>query len=349
MMAGRVFGTDKEGRAIRAYTIGTDKLRAVILDYGATVQSLFVRGADGKERDIVLGYDNAEGYIAGEQYFGATIGRVANRIAGAEFELNGRKYELAKNERDYNSHGGIVGFDKRIWDALDSGSDYVRMHYRSPDGEEGFPGTLDVDVTFSIEGESLVITYEAVTDKDTILNLTNHSYFNLDGGGSVEEQLLMIRADTFTEIDEAILPTGRILPVKDTALDFREEKPIGKDVDRNAPYMAAGAGYDHNFVIADECRSGQIPFAAAFSSKSGIRMTCFTDQPGVQLYTPDYISETAKGGKAPGRRPAFCLETQHFADAVHHPHFPSIVLEAGERFCSCTRFCFDVPIEGEAG
>ena len=342
----REFGKNKEGRTVHACEIANDEIRAVILDYGATVQSLFVRDARGKERDIVLGYDNAEGYAAGEQYYGATIGRVANRIAHAEFELNGRKYTLAKNERDYNSHGGWVGFDKRIWEVADSGPDFVRMHYTSPDGEEGFPGTLDVDVTFSVEGASLGILYEAVTDKDTILNLTNHSYFNLDGCEdcveTVEDQMLRINADSFTEIDEAILPTGRILPVAGTALDFRDFKPIGNDIESKDPYLAEGAGYDHNFVINDACRTGEVPFAEVYSQKSGIRMECFTDQPGVQLYTPDFISEPGKGGRAPGRRPAFCLETQHFADAVHQPHFPSIVLKTGERFRSRTRFCFEV-------
>lgn len=334
----RRFGTLKDGTQVHCWTMENEQgLTAELLDYGATIRSLCVPGKDGKLVDVVLGYDTLEGYTQNGGYLGASVGRFANRIGGGKFTLDGKEYVLACNDGANHLHGGSRGFDKYVWDAeeLAGGLRFTRV---SPDGEEGYPGTLTVSVTFCWKGNGLSIQYHAESDKDTVLNLTNHSYFNLNGGGTVQEQLLMINADAFTPNDAGCLPLGTIEPVAGTAMDFRTFKPIGRDADRDEPCVKLSGGYDANFVL----NSGA-PSAAAKSAQTGIVMTMTTDQPGVQLYTANGMPERAgKGGQIYRHRSAFCLETQHYPDCIHHPDWPSCVLKAGAAFDSETVYAFSV-------
>ena len=254
-------------------------LYAELLDYGAALRTLFVPDRDGVSRDVVQGYDTLDEYRSNGGSFGATIGRVANRIGGASFELNGINYPLVQNCGPHHIHGGTVGFSKHIWQGTEE-ADGVRFTRVSPDGEEGYPGTLTVSVKFSWQGDGLMLHYTAQCDQDTILNLTNHSYFNLDGEGTVQEQLLKIHADCYTPNDAGCLPTGELAPVAGTAMDFRSFKAIGRDADSDEPCVKPFRGYDVNF-----CLDGSVPAIEAKSLKSGIVMYVTTDQPGVQLFT----------------------------------------------------------------
>lgn len=310
-------------------------LYAELLDYGAALRALFVPDRDGILRDVVQGYDTLDEYRSNGGSFGATIGRVANRIGGASFVLNGTNYPLAQNCGPHHIHGGFVGFSKQVWQGTKE-ADGVRFTHVSPDGEEGYPGTLTVSVKFSWQGDGLMLHYTARCDQDTILNLTNHSYFNLDGEGTVQEQLLKIHADRYTPNDAGCLPTGELAPVAGTAMDFRSFKPIGKDADSDEPCVKPFRGYDVNF-----CLDGSVPAIEAKSLKSGIVMHVTTDQPGVQLFTANHMKERiGKNGQKYGHRSAFCLETQHFPDCIHHPDWPSCVLRAGEVFDSRTIYSF---------
>ena len=310
-------------------------LYAELLDYGAALRALFVPDRDGILRDVVQGYDTLDEYRSNGGSFGATIGRVANRIGGASFVLNGTNYPLAQNCRPHHIHGGFVGFSKQVWQGTEE-ADGVRFTRVSPDSEEGYPGTLTVSVKFSWQGDGLMLHYTARCDQDTILNLTNHSYFNLDGEGTVQEQLLKIHADCYTPNDAGCLPTGELAPVAGTAMDFRSFKAIGRDADSDEPCVKPFRGYDVNF-----CLDGSVPAIEAKSLKSGIVMHVTTDQPGVQLFTANHMKERiGKNGQKYGHRSAFCLETQHFPDCIHHPDWPSCVLRAGEVFDSKTIYSF---------
>jgi aldose 1-epimerase len=338
------FGRLPSGEAVLCYTI-TNKngARASLLNYGATWQSMFVPNRKGELVDVVLGYDTVEEYQKNFMYLGCTVGRVANRIKDARFTLNGVEYKLAANNGSACLHGGIVGFDKRIWQAQVDG-DAVFFSLTSPDGEEGFPGTLSVVVIYSLDEENaLSISYMLNSEQDTIQNMTNHAYFNLAGQQStVLEQVLQINASRATRIDKDVTPTGEIVPVRGTPLDFTQAKPIGRDIDAKGELVDVIGGYDHNFVI-DRKTDGVEKIATALDPVGGIAMDVYTDQPGVQLFTPpDFSYMTGKGGVQYGVRPAFCLETQHFADAMNHPHFPSIVLRAGEVFSSETIYHFRI-------
>ena len=338
MITKRPFGTLADGRAVTCWTITSHGgLSADILDYGATIRSIQVPDKNGKLTDVVLGYDTIEGYTGNRGYYGATIGRFGNRIGGGEFDLNGRHYVLARNNGANHLHGGNVGFDKQIWNAEEV-SDGVVFSRVSPDGEEGYPGTLNIRVKFSWQGNGLEIRYQAVSDEDTVINLTNHSYFNLDGHGDVQKQTLMIQADSFTINDEGCLPTGEIVSVEGTAMDFRTPKAIGRDADADELCVKYSKGYDANFIL-----NGASPAAVAHSDESGITMTMTTDQPGVQLYTANGMApRIGKAGQEYGHRAAFCLETQHYPDCVHHPDWPSCVLRSGERFESVTTYAFSI-------
>ena len=338
------FGRLPSGESVQCYTI-TNKhgASASILNYGATWQSMIVPNRKGEMVDVVLGYDTIEDYLKNHMYLGCTVGRVANRIKNARFTLNGVEYKLAANNGSACLHGGIVGFDKRIWQAQIDG-DSVFFSLTSPDGEEGFPGTLSIVVIYSLDEENaLSIQYMLNSDQDTIQNMTNHAYFNLAGQQStVLEQLLQIKASRSTRIDKEVLPSGEIVPVRGTPLDFTKAKPIGRDINAKGELVDVIGGYDHNFVI-DRKGEGVELIATAIDPIGGIAMDVYTDQPGVQLFTPpDFSYMTGKGGLQYGPHPAFCLETQHFADAMNHPHFPSIVLQAGEVFSSETIYRFRV-------
>lgn len=336
------FGTLRDGTAVSAARLEDASGACVtILDYGATVQSLRVPVPGGEPVDVVLGYDDAAGYEAGHDYLGATVGRVCNRIGGARFSLGGREYPLAKNDGENHLHGGVRGFDKRIW-SMTAADGAVVCELLSPDDEEGYPGNLRVRVTFALSPDgSLRISYDAESDADTIVNLTNHSYFNLDGGGSVLEHWLRIFAERICENDAACLPTGRLLDVRDTPFDFRAGKSIGADIGADHEQLRRGGGYDHNF-----CLSGK-GAAILRGARSGIEMTVETDMPGMQLYTANFLGEQkGKGGAAMGPRGAVCLETQLYPNAMECYGFPSPVLRAGKRLHSETAYLFSAAPRG---
>lgn len=332
------FGLTADGEIVTAYRIiNNSGMTAVFLNYGATIQSLFVPNKQGDTTDVVLGYDNIDDYQNNGAYLGATMGRFVNRIGGAEFSLNGKTYKLCKNDGENHAHGGLRGFDKRVWDA-ECGEDYVRFSRLSPDGEENYPGNLQVSVTYKLtDDNTLHIIFDADTDADTILNLTNHAYFNLNGGGSVYNQELAINAERITTLGPGTMPDGRFMNVEGTPFDFRRAKPIGQDIDADDEQLKAGSGYDHNFVLSGSHA------ASAYCGRTGIRMDTFTDQPGMQLYTANFLDpRTGKLGAVYKERDAFCLETQIFPNPMKFYGFPSPVLRAGMHFHSETAHKFSV-------
>lgn len=331
------FKTVHNGKPINLYTlINKNGLIAQITNYGAIIVSIFIPDKNGNFADIVQGYDTAKEYIMGNgPYMGAVCGRCANRIGGGKFILGDREYKLAVNNGPNHLHGGLIGFNKVLWDVVSSNNSSVEMQYLSRDGEEGYPGNLNVKVKYSLTDENeLRIDYNASTDKPTVVNLTSHSYFNLagEGSGPVYDHELMINARYFTPTDETNLPTGEILSVKGTPMDFTSPRKIGEGIDSDYIHIKYGAGYDHNWVLSHRC--GTLGLAAiARDPKSGRIMEVYTTQPGLQLYTANWIdNERGKGGKIYGRRWAFCLETQHFPDAINKPHFPSVILNPGETY-----------------
>lgn len=337
------FGRLEDGRQIERYELqSSGGLKLSVLTYGATIQSLVFDG-----RDVVLGYDRLEDYLVGnDSYQGATVGRYANRIAEGRFRLNGIVYDVGCNESGRGHlHGGVKGFDKQVWKAevaADGEEPSLRMTYRSADGEEGYPGAADIAVTFTVAADNaLHIRYEGVSDRDTVLNMTNHSYFNLNGfdGGDVLDTMLTIPADNITPVDALLMPTGSLLPVEGTPFDFRQGKPIGRDIGAEDAQLQLGGGYDHNYVLGMDRRERLA--AAAYAPRSGIRMECRTDLPGVQLYTANGLNAAAgKGGIPLYKHQGFCLETQFFPDSPNQPAFPSAALKAGEAFASETVYRF---------
>ena len=332
------FGKLDDGTVVTAARLENAAGASVtVLDYGATIQSVIVPDKNGKPVDVVLGYDTAAEYAQNGGYLGATIGRVGNRIGGAAFSLNGVTYSLAKNNGANHLHGGKRGFDKYLWRMAEENGSLVCERV-SPDGEENYPGNLTVRVTFTLnDGNALSIRYDADTDKDTLVNLTNHSYFNLNGGGSILEHRLQVNAERFCENDDGCLPTGRLLDVEGTPFDFRAEKPIGRDIGAERPQLRLFGGYDHNFVLSGKRA------ATLYSAESGIEMTVTTDLPGVQLYTANSLSERAgKRGSVMGTHGAVCLETQLFPNAMNCYGFPSPVLRAGQHLYSETVYSFSI-------
>ena len=340
------FGTLCDGTQVFCWTLTNEKgLQAEILDYGVTIRSLMVPDQKGTPVDVVLGYDRLEEYVdARGSYLGATVGRFANRIKGAEFELNGKTYTLYANNGANHLHGGKQGFDKYVWSGKQVG-DAVVFSRLSPDGEEGYPGNLQVQVTVGWQGDSLVLQYRAETDQDTVINLTNHSYFNLNGAGNgdINGHILQIQADSYTENGPDCVPTGKILSVEGSAMDFRTPKPIGQDAQSDEPCVKFFNGYDSNFVLSGH------PVATAVGDQTGITLVVDTDQPGLQLYTGNVLAvRKGKQGKPYGFRGAFCLETQHFPDSIHNPQWPTCILKPGEVFQSFTSFRFSTtPITEE--
>ena len=331
----RIFGTLPDGSAVTCWTLTNEAgLTAEILDYGGIIRSIIVPDPAGNPVDVVLGYDTLEEYIADDCYLGATIGRCANRIKGGTFELNGKTYTLFTNNGANHLHGGKQGFDKRLWNSRQEG-DAVVLSRLSPDGEEGYPGNLQIQVTMGWQGNSLTIHYDAQTDQDTVINFTNHSYFNLNGHGNINDHILQVNADSFTLNGEDCAPTGEIVSVEGSAMDFRTPKPIGRDAENDEPCVKFFNGYDSNFILSGH------PIATAVGNETGIRLVVDTDQPGLQLYTGNVLTDRkGKGGMDYGFRGAFCLETQHFPDSIHHPQWPTCILRAGENFHSFTSFAF---------
>lgn len=335
-----VFGQMPDGTAAHLYTLtNPNGVIAKATDYGALLTELWVPDRAGQSGNIVCGFDNLERYLKGHPFFGATAGRVANRIAKGTFTLDGKEYKLAVNNGPNHLHGGVKGFDKKLWKsrALPSSAKEcaVEFTYVSPNGEEGYPGTLTVKVVYTLTADNeLRLDYTATTDKATILNLTNHSYYNLAGSGSILDHVLTINAERYTAADATLIPTGELAPVRGTGLDFTKPTPIGA---RIGDYMAFAKGYDHNFVL--NSGGGKLAFCARVQDpKSGRVMEVSTTEPGVQLYCGNHLdgSLTGVGGVVYRQHTGFCLETQHFPDSINHPSFPSVVLRPGQTFQSST-------------
>ena len=339
------FGKTEDGRQTELYIL-TNKhgMEVSITNYGGTVVTLKVPDRNGKREDVVLGYDKLDDYVAGKAYFGAIVGRYANRIAHAKFTLNGATYTLPKNDGDNHLHGG---FNKRVWTAKyasSSAGQSLELTYLSKDGEEGFPGNLSVKVVYTLTDENeLKIDYSATTDKDTVLNLTNHAYFNLagQGNGDILQQQVMIQADRFTPIDATSIPTGELRSVKGTPFDFTKMTAIGARIDQDDQQLKLRRGYDHNFVLNGDTMRALFLAAQAYDPHSGRVLEVLTTEPGIQLYTGNFLDGIhGKDGKVYNRRYAFCLETQHFPDSPNHPNFPTAELKPGQHFQSTTVYKF---------
>jgi aldose 1-epimerase len=346
------FGKTPDGRETHLYTLRHDNgFGADIADFGGTVVRLFAPDRHGRFEDVVLGFDSVDGYTRPGPYFGATIGRCGNRIAHGQFTLDGRTYKLATNNAPggipCHLHGGPGGFDKVLWtveNVVESGTHpKLQLRYLSDDGEEGYPGNVEVAVSFSLTDDNgLRIDYTARTDKPTPVNLTNHTYFNLagEGGLPVLGHALTINASRYTPVNAGLIPTGSLAEVRDTPFDFRAPHTIGDRIDRANEQLRFGAGYDHNYVL--DSGGGSLAVAAvALDPLSGRELEVLTTEPGVQFYSGNFLEgQVGKNGHAYARRTGFCLETQHFPDSPNHPEFPSVILRPGATYRSTTVFRF---------
>jgi len=345
------FGKTPDGQPVDLYVL-TNKSggEASITNYGGAVVSIKVPDRNGKLADVVLGYDTADGYVNDKSHFGGIIGRFGNRIAHAQFVLDGKTYTLAKNNGENTLHGGVKGFDKALWTAKilpAKDGQSLELSYLSKDGDEGFPGNLKVTVTYTwTDANALQIEYSATTDKKTVLNLTNHSYFNLAGQGSgdILGHQLVIEADKFTPVDAGLIPTGELRDVAGTPFDFRKPVAIGARIDQDDEQLKLGGGYDHNFVIRRSAGVGESLAARVLDPATGRVLEVWTTEPGVQFYTGNFLDgkTPGKGGVTYPRRNAFCLETQHYPDSPNQPKFPSVVLKPGERYHTITTYKFSV-------
>jgi len=341
----RVFGTTPSGETVELYTLKNAKgMEADISTYGGVVVALKVPDRSGKLGDVVLGFDDFKGYLIPPPYFGAIIGRYGNRIAHARFTLDGVEYKLAKNDGDNSLHGGTRGFDKVLWKAQQGPGNSLELTYLSKDGEEGYPGNLSVKVVYTVtDNNELKIDYTATTDKDTVLNLTNHSYFNLkgEGNGNILGHEVMINADKFTPIDKGLIPTGELRSVAGTPFDFRQPHTIGERINENNEQLVLAHGYDDNFIL-NRTGPGLSLAARVTEPSTGRVMEVLTTQPALQFYTGNFLDGTihGKGGKVYGRRSAFCMETQHYPDSPNQPSFPSTELKPGETYHETTVYRF---------
>lgn len=342
------YGTMPDGTQVEQFTLTNAKgmqLRAI--SYGGIVTHLLAPDRDGKLGDVVLGYDSLEGYLKDTAHHGAIVGRYANRIGKAQFKLDGRTYKLAANDGPNTLHGGVKGFDHYVWNAQPfdkPGEVGIVFTHTSPDGDEGFPGALSVRVTYTLtDANEFDVEYTATTDKPTVVNLTQHSYFNLagEGSGDVLGHELQINAERYTPVDATLIPIGELASVEGTPLDFRTRTAIGTRIESDHPQMKLGHGYDHNFVV-DRSNDGDLTLAARVEEpKTGRVLEVHTTEPGMQLYTGNFLDGTpGKSGHAYQRRHAFCLETQHFPDSPNKPAFPSTTLQPGEEFHSHTVYRF---------
>lgn len=345
------FGATEDGTPVEKYTFANaNGIQVEAITYGGIITSLRVPDQNGQFDDIVLGYDSLAGYLDVTPYFGAIIGRYGNRIGGAQFELDGETYELAANNGPNHLHGGERGFDKVVWDAEpfeDARGVGVVFRYTSPDGEEGYPGTLNATVTYLLtDADELIFDYEATTDQATPVNLTQHTYFNLAGhaAGDILSHELMINADAFTPVDRTLIPTGELRPVEGTPFDFRQPTAIGAHIDADDEQIGFGPGYDHNFVLVkDNPNADGLTLAARVTEPtSGRVMEVHTTEPGIQFYAGNFLDGTitGKGGTVYERRTGFCLETQHYPDSPNQPDFPSTILRPGETYHSRTVYTF---------
>ena len=325
-----------EGQDVYRYTLDNGIIKMCILNWGCVIQKLIFDGVD-----VECGFDKMEEYAECRDYYGATVGRYANRIAEGKFSIDGVEYSVEKNEKGITCLHGGGELSTAVWKAIIVDDNSLEMLYTSPDGAMGFPGKVDFKVTFTLhEDDALKIDYEAVSDKKTVINMTNHAYFNLAGKGDVLGQELMINADAFTPMDANSIPTGEIRPVEGTPFDFRVSKPIGKDIAADDDQLVIGKGYDHNFCLNE----GDGPAAVAYDPESGRMLEVFTDLCGVQLYTGNFLDGTKPGKKGEGiiKNAGFCLETQYYPNTPNMPEVPQCTIDAGEKFTSCTVFRFSV-------
>lgn len=336
------FGKTSSGWETTLYTLENQNgMQISVTDYGATLVKVLVPDQNGRMTDVVLGYDDASGYEQGDKFFGAIVGRVANRIGGASFELNGRTYRLAQNDHGNNLHSGMDFYSKRMWTVLEYGKEHITFALQSPDGDQGYPGKVNIRVSYTLTEENEVkIHYHAVPEEDTLINMTNHSYFNLSGqnSGSVMDEEVWIDADAYTEADAESIPTGAIVSVAGTPMDFRQRKSLGRDVEADYQALRFGGGYDHNWVLNG---TGVRKVAELSSAVTGISMEVYTDLPGMQLYCGNFLEgDIGKGGCSYGKRSAVCFETQYFPDAIHKDNFEGPIVKAGQMYDTETVYKF---------
>lgn len=337
------FGTAPDGKAVEIYTLKAEGIEASIMTYGARVVSIKTADRSGKMANVVLGYSALDGYVADKTtYFGAIVGRYGNRIAFGKFKLDGHEYQIPTNNNANSLHGGTVGFDKLVWQAKPV-AEGVEMTLVSKDGDMGYPGTLTAHVRYTVHHGALRIDYSVSTDKTTVVNLTNHSYFNLSGDpkATILSEELTLPADKYTPVDSGLIPTGELAPVEGTPFDFRKATAIGARIHDNNAQLKIAGGYDHNWVLRGS--TGEVKTAAkVYDSASGRVLTVTTTEPGVQFYSGNFLDGTpfGKAGERHARNTGLCLETQHFPDSPNHPAFPSTVLKPGETRHSTTTFTF---------
>ena len=334
------FGKLLDGRAVDLYTLSNGKgMQVGIMTYGAAVVTLTAPDKAGKYADVVLGMDSIDGYVKGVPYFGAIVGRYGNRIAKGEFQLDGKTYKLPVNNGENALHGGLKGFDKQIWTAREANGG-VEFTYVSKDGEEGYPGTLTAKVLYRVTPDNeLRIEYNATADKPTVVNLTNHTYWNLAGEGDILQHQVTLNADRYTPVDKGLIPMGELRAVKGTPFDFTKATAIGARIDQKDEQLGFGGGYDHNWVLNG---SGMKKAAEVYEPKTGRVMEVLTEEPGLQFYTGNFLDGTikGKGGRVYQRRAAFCMETQHYPDSPNKPHFPTTRLDPGKRYHTVTMYRF---------
>jgi aldose 1-epimerase len=335
------FGKLPDGTAVELYTLSDEPFEAQITTYGGVLVSFKGPDRSGKSGDVVLGFDNVDGYVnnfngSSNAFFGAIIGRYANRIAHASFTLDGKKYSLPQNNGENTLHSGTRGFNNLVWKAKQVANG-VELSHLSKDGDSGFPGNLTVTVTYTLVKGALRIEYSATTDKDTVVNLTNHAYFNLAGQGDILNNQLMLKASHFTPVDSGLIPTGELKPVESTPFDFRKATSVGARISADDAQIKLGRGYDHNWVLDN--KSGKLAEAAElYDPTSGRALKVMTDQPGIQFYSGNFLdgSVKGKGGTPYQQHAALCLETQHFPDSPNHPAFPTTELKPGKKYHTVT-------------
>ena len=342
------FDTIIDGKKVNLFWIENKGIKAAFTNYGGRLVGLWVADKNGKPTDVVVGMNSAAGFKnATEPYFGATIGRVGNRIAKGKFTLEGKQYQVPLNNGKNALHGGVKGFQDVVWDAVKTNENTLVFSYVSPDGEQGFPGNLKVKVTYTIaDDNSVKMEYEATTDKTTVVNLTNHAFFNLNGEGSgtILNHELQIYANEFTPVDEGLIPNGELKAVKNTPFDFTSKHTIGERIETKDEQLKFGKGYDHNYVLNGTKKNGLNHAATISGDKSGIVMDIFTQEPGLQFYSGNFMKSknTFKSGSKDDFRTAFALETQHFPDAPNQPKFAPIVLKPGQKYHTVSYYQFSV-------
>jgi aldose 1-epimerase len=342
------FDTIMDGKKVNLYWIENKGIRVAFTNYGGRLIGLWIADKNGKQTDVVVGMNSAKGFkTSTEPYFGATIGRVGNRIAKGKFALEGKQYQVSLNNGKNALHGGVKGFQDVVWDANKTNENILVFSYVSPDREQGFPGNLTVKVTYTLEADQTIkMQYEATTDKTTLVNLTNHAFFNLngEGSGSILNHELQVYANEFTPVDEGLIPSGELKPVKNTPFDFTSKHTIGERIETNDEQLKFGKGYDHNYVLNGTKKKGLNHAATISGDKSGITLDIYTEEPGLQFYSGNFMQSknTFKSGAKDDFRTAFALETQHFPDAPNQPKFAPIVLKPGEKYRTVSYYQFSV-------